>query len=581
MKNARMRFQPKHSWSRVLFNWLYLPFLLLFCLIACFFSYIQVEKNFLLSTDFVFQQLEQEYNQTVENFWQLYLPIFEDPQQNHAILDRYFSSTDADDFSPLEKKNLIKTLQNFFSRDPKVQWVALYSPYRNTNYILSNMDGILEDLPNDFPYNTAIQTQTQQLVVYGAEVFPQNEMTYAISGGVPVGMGSGHIIVGYSLSPYKKICASSEETLQSLQYIITTEDGKNSILFHSSGTYDEQPVLHALFNANSSLESHSITAQQKTATLHYHYSKAALFTYANRHTPTIVLITLFFILFLLLANIFVDRKISKEVTLIHQGLKKIGNNELNHKFFPIFRQAGLNDIALSINEMAHQLNESTQRASQYQAKQREAELAELQSKFNPHFLYNCLETVRLRCYQAGDTETAQLVSQLALIFRGLISSKTVVPLSEELTFSKRYSSLFGARYEGQVDILYEVETELLNCGIIKNVFQPLIENYFAHGFSTREGKDNYIRIQVKSIDEAYISVIVEDNGAKIPESKLEELNLKLQNAIHDEKESYGLKNLHQRIRLFYGDECGLTINNNSYGGVTVQLILKKIPCDIT
>lgn len=577
MKDKQSRFHPKYSWSRVLFNWFYLPFLLLFCLVACFIAYIQVEQNFLLSKDFVFQQLEQEYNQTVENFWQLYLPIFEGPHQNYDILDHYFSSADSEDFSPLEKKDLINALQDLFSRDSKVQWVALYSPNRTTNYVLSSMNGTLDILPADFPYNAAVQAQTQQLAVYGAEAFPQNEMSYAICGGIPAGMGSGHIIVGYSLTPYKKICASNESAFQSLEFIITTKSG---ILFHSSGIYDEQMVSIPLFTDNSNLESHSVVAQQKTATLHYQYSKVDLFVYANQHAPVILLITLFFILFLLLANIFVDRKISKEVTFIHQGLKKIGNNELAHRFTPIFRQAGLNDIALSINEMAHQLNESTQRANQYQAKQREAELAELQSKFNPHFLYNCLETVRLRCYQNGDAETARLVAQLALIFRGLISGKTVVPLSEELTFSKRYSTLFGARYEGQVEILYEVETELLDCGIIKNVLQPLIENYFAHGFSTQEGKQNYIRIQVKSIDESYMTVIVEDNGTSIPEASLAQLNLKLHDTIHSEKESYGLKNLHQRIRLFYGDECGLTINNNSEGGVTVRLTLKKIPSEV-
>ncbi|MDR1765746.1 MAG: histidine kinase [Lachnospiraceae bacterium] len=67
----------------------------------------------------------------------------------------------------------------------------------------------------------------------------------------------------------------------------------------------------------------------------------------------------------------------------------------------------------------------------YRLKQKEAELSELQSKFHPHCLYNTLEMIRSRCYQNGDNETAELIYQLAGIFRGFVSSKTLIPLQEE------------------------------------------------------------------------------------------------------------------------------------------------------
>lgn len=100
-------------------------------------------------------------------------------------------------------------------------------------------------------------------------------------------------------------------------------------------------------------------------------------------------------------------------------------------------QSGFPEIAESINHMALRLKKNINRAYYYEIKQREAELSELQSKFNPHFLYNSLEMLRVRCHQNNVDTTANLISQLASIFRGFISYKTFISMTEELAFSKR------------------------------------------------------------------------------------------------------------------------------------------------
>lgn len=576
---------PKSNWSILIITWFYLPILFLFSIIACYFSYTQKKEEVLTNINFTFQQLEQTYNATLENFLQLYLPIYESNTGNYEIIKHYFSDI-TDDLTPIEKNNLSNTIKQMLNRDNNVQWIALYTEDRSTNYILFKEDSTIQPLTNDFPYLDAIKNKSTQMEVYGMEQCKNTyrnsyTSTYAICGGVSKVMGNGTIIAGYTLAPFESIIKNADSILDSLEYIITAN---NNILFHSENNYNElsQHLPDKQLQGNMETPDgvtffqKSIYGNSHTSLISYRYVQWELFTYSHSNTLIIMLIVVIFAVFSTWITYFIIKQISKEVDVIRHGLIYIGENQLTHQIPTNFRQSGLNEIADSINNMTLRLNENINRAYYYELKQREAALSELQSKFNPHFLYNSLEMIRSRCYQHGDVQTADLVSQLAVIFRGFIGSKTFIPLPEELAFSKRYLALFGARYKDQVEILYEVDIDLMQYGIIRNIFQPLIENYFVHGFETSTEQNNYIRIVGKSLDENFMILTVEDNGCGMNDEELENLNATLQEPINMSNESYGLKNLHQRLRLFYGDDCGLTITHNQDKGLCIHMKVRKM-----
>jgi sensor histidine kinase YesM len=241
----------------------------------------------------------------------------------------------------------------------------------------------------------------------------------------------------------------------------------------------------------------------------------------------------------------------------------------------------LSFIALSlfvrrmINRMNTNLNRNIERVHEFEIKQKESELSELQAKFNPHFLYNTLEMLRGKARENGDETTAELITQLASIFRGHIGIKTFIPFKEELTFSRHYLALLRARYGDRTRVLYDIDTGLLNYGIIHNTLQILIENYFVHGFNALNG-DNRILFRGKSIDEKTMLITVEDNGNGMDDGNIEKLNAALDENTTQRTESYGLKNLHQRLKLFYGPGCGLHITKNRDQGLRVEIRLSKI-----
>lgn len=572
----------------------YLAILLLVSIVACFFSYRQRKESLLSSMDNVYALLQQDYTDTLDNFWQLYMPIVEKGSTVYNVFLDYFTpQSDENGLSPMEKIRLSDALHQILLRDNQAQWIALYSPSRQVNYIMSNSAQSLYELPVDFPYLEHLQNNTGGMEIYGTQsvsIGSELFQTFALCGGTPFSMKGGMMLVGYSTSSLEVICNRGKisANLPSMAFLLTVQNagGQQELLFHSDGEYDEErpylpsfPVTDKITTASG--ETLYIRAGfhgNSTSLLSYQIAYREILLYAHRNTPLILLAVLAFALFSIFFHTLLLKSIHRETDIIRNGLEHIGNNQLNYRLPTDLRQNGFSAIAQSINHMAANLNENINRLYTYELKQKESELAELQSKFNPHFLYNSLEMLRSRCYQNGDDETAELISNLSGIFRGFIGSRTFIPLPEELAFTRKYLTLFGARYRDQVQIYYDIDSNVLQYGIIRNLFQPLVENYFVHGFKTSGEEENYICIRGKSLDERMLLFTVEDNGIGISDEELQRLNNSLNEPAVLSQESYGLKNIQQRLQLFYGKECGLTITHGPQTGLCVQIRVLKMTC---
>jgi len=561
----------------------YLLVLTLLSGIACYFSYEQRKDVLLGEIDYTATRLTDEYEDIVDNFWQLYMPVFESRDDIFVSLHEYFAASGADELTPFQKNNLQNALKQMIVRDNRVLWICLYNPRLETNYMLWGASGNLIPVDSEFPYLVDLATTSKKIRVFGLHTDTYNGAQYenfAVCGGVPFQMGEGQIVAGYSVSSMNKYALSSTFPIGSLSYILTNN---GQTIYRSGFDYLQSVALPAEGNFSGVVQNadgQKIVLEAKRAgaqtVVSYFYSADEAFRYAHGNTPSIILIVIGCALISSLLYMFVIKQISRDVDTIRGGLYEIGENNLAYRI-PDFRgDVSMSEIAASINQMAQRLNENINRSYQLQLKQKEAELSELQSKFHPHFLYNTLEMIRSRCYQNGDSATAELIYQLASIFRGFISSKTLIPLQEEMAFSRRYMALFTARFDDRLEILYDIDTELLQFSVIRNTFQPLIENYFVHGFESATAGENYIRFIGKSIDEATMLLTIEDNGAGISDEKLDELNQSFEQPITVDTGSYGLKNLNQRLKLFYGQDCGLSVEHNVPKGIRIHIKVRKM-----
>lgn len=561
--------------------------LILTSLFVCSLSYEQKKSEILADVNIRLTQVGNAYQNLTEQFWESYLPIFENKTTSYLLLRDYFAVPDDDGLTPVELHDISNVLAQIVVRNDRIQWIAAYSPVRKVNYIYYAASqtgtgvGIMEALPDDFPYMEQMQQKNNLMEIYGEIESERSQLrnTIAVAGGTPA-LTKGVLLFGYGISQIQQF-AEENLPLESLQFEIISNEGR--LLYHSGEEHIELP--EEIFQAGSGVfqtdtgKWYAMVDPFTTrgGTVYYTIDWKELFLKSNASTPQLLTAILLLSALSILVLCLVMRTIQREARRIRDGLDALGQNQLDYRIGGNFYQAAFADIAHSINKMAESLKENIDKAYYYQLKHKEAEMQELQAKFNPHFLYNSLDVFRARCYENGDDETAELIAQTASVFRGFIGAQTFIPLQQELAFSQRYLAIYRARHNDAMQILYDIDKEVLQYGIIRNVLQPLIENCFAHGFDPSR-QDNILQFRGYIRDEDTYVLTVEDNGFGMEEDALQTLNAHLQEPIATEQESYGLKNLHQRIQLYYGPKCGLVIRKNPTGGLIAELcVLRKKP----
>lgn len=189
----------------------------------------------------------------------------------------------------------------------------------------------------------------------------------------------------------------------------------------------------------------------------------------------------------------------------------------------------------------------------------------LQEQINPHFLYNTLDNI-CALAEIGETETLiHMVINLSTFYRKALSKgHTYITVAEELTIIRTYLSIMQVRYYNKFDFTINCEADLFTCPCIKLLLQPIVENSIYHGIKKLPHK-GFISIVVKR-DLNNIIFIIEDNGVGIEENLFEKIWSSHEN-------HFGIKNIHQRIQLYYGENYGLTIKNRPNGGCITQITI--------
>lgn len=239
----------------------------------------------------------------------------------------------------------------------------------------------------------------------------------------------------------------------------------------------------------------------------------------------------------------------------------------------------INLIAQNFNDMCIKLDEHIKKSYLSEIKEKEAELNQkkaemkaLQSQINPHFLYNTLESIRMKAICNEDKEVGKMLYILAFLFRSQLKEKDVILIKNELDYCNKYLEIFKFRYDEKFRYNVKCEEDLLDKQIIKFTIQPLIENYFVHGIRL-ESCDNILEMDIKK-EGKVITIVIEDNGSGISKGDLVKLNTKLINR-DTTGTSIGIINANERIVMAYGEAYGIRFDENVENGTK---IIMKIPC---
>lgn len=224
------------------------------------------------------------------------------------------------------------------------------------------------------------------------------------------------------------------------------------------------------------------------------------------------------------------------------------------------------------NAMVVNLNTLIDQAYKQKILMQRAELKQLQSQINPHFLYNSFFMIHTMA-RVGDDNLIPFTKHLGEYFRFITRNDAdYVPLSEEVGHARTYTEIQLMRFSKRLEIQFgDCPEKFSRMEVPRLILQPVIENAFEHAVERK--KSNGIIAVNFFVNEDNLSISVEDNGSDFSEEQVEALQKRLQNDCDDANVT-GLINIHRRIRLVYGEGCGLHMERSQLGGLKVVMILK-------
>ncbi|HCT90277.1 MAG TPA: hypothetical protein DF613_02670 [Lachnospiraceae bacterium] len=208
----------------------------------------------------------------------------------------------------------------------------------------------------------------------------------------------------------------------------------------------------------------------------------------------------------------------------------------------------------------------------------DSQMRSLESQINAHFLYNTLESVNSIATLEKIPSIADMSLAMGAMFRYSLKTKSeLVPLEDELRHTLHYTTIQEIRFDHRYRLIMDIPDPLHHCFVLKLILQPLVENALYHGLDYCNFGD-CIHISAERADQNLI-LSVSDNGIGMSEKGLERLRQKLEDKPtftelgQRRRDGIGIKNIHTRIRLYYGEPYGLQVDSRRDAGTTVRILL--------
>ncbi|MDY3817105.1 MAG: sensor histidine kinase [Candidatus Limiplasma sp.] len=260
--------------------------------------------------------------------------------------------------------------------------------------------------------------------------------------------------------------------------------------------------------------------------------------------------------------------VTRPITHLEHKMQKVQSGDLNVTIAEKgFRE--IRSVSQAFNHMLAQIRTLMDRVVQEQETKRLHELNALQAQINPHFLYNTLDSIVWMEERGRSQEAITMVLALAKLFRISISKgRRFITVREELEHVRNYLVIQKMRFKDRFVYTIDAQEEALPERTVKLIVQPLTENCISHAID--EARDGELHIAIRAwVTEKDLFFSVTDDGLGIPPQRLPELL----NA--SGTTGFGLKNVHERIRLTYGPEYGLTIHSVEDEGTTVTIRIPR------
>ncbi len=278
------------------------------------------------------------------------------------------------------------------------------------------------------------------------------------------------------------------------------------------------------------------------------------------------------LLFGILSVSYLYRSVQLPISQLMNGIKRLKRGEYSVRM-TAERHNEFDYLLVQFNLMAEQIQHLIEKVYEERFRRQDAQLRQLQSQINPHFLYNNFAFIQSMAQLDNKKAIVAVTHHLSKYYRYTTRvDQPLVKLSDELSLIRNYLEI----YKMQIHRLHyrlNVPETMGRFAIPRLIVQPIVENAVKYGIEAKEDAGE-IRIAGVENERAFL-IVVEDSGTGLSPGEIAGLRARLEEESSDGRRSYGLWNIHHRLRKLYGEEAGLDFAKSLLGGLLVTLTIPK------
>lgn len=285
----------------------------------------------------------------------------------------------------------------------------------------------------------------------------------------------------------------------------------------------------------------------------------------------IVFVILLIIFIVILINSYISFRVTNPIRELEKSVKALEEGNLDADIY-MGGSYEVQHLGKSVQDMKFRIKGLMQDIVSEHEEKRKSEFDSLQAQINPHFLYNTLDIIVWQIENEKQSEAVHTVTALARFFRlSLGKGKNIVTVKDEIDHVKNYLMIQHMRFKNKFDYEFDIAEDVLELPSLKLMLQPLVENAIYHGMEFMDG-DGLITLKAwREEDELYLSVA--DNGLGMTEDKVEMILTGKSSSGNGRGSGIGVKNVNERIKLYFGEAYGITIDSEPDEGTTVIIHL--------
>ncbi|HHW31317.1 MAG TPA: sensor histidine kinase [Clostridiaceae bacterium] len=296
---------------------------------------------------------------------------------------------------------------------------------------------------------------------------------------------------------------------------------------------------------------------------------SSLFSGLNIIKGTTVLIILLCLVLLSIFLFFMSAYLVMPIIKLSHLMKEAEKGDLDVKFEAKYHDE-IGALGKSFNSMLETLKNLMKQNTEKQKILRAQELKVLQMQINPHFLYNTIDTINWMAQSINADQISEVAIALANYYRQSLSKGAeIIKISEEISQIKSYLTIQKIRYAGYIDFKIIIDDNIMELYIPKLTLQPIVENAIYHGLREKDGGGI---VEIRGYKEGdHVVFHIKDNGKGMDEKTLKKLKESINRGISSK--GYGLSNVNERLKLYFGEEFGISVESiwESYTLVTVRI----------